>query len=103
LAFAAPIERIDDEFPPKRASKKSSRANHGRKPMGKLFDHYKPELHYMRGPGPKWLAKHGRIGPTGQIAGDVDSKASKLVEAVAGRRVGCRRPRRWMLRSKVEE
>jgi hypothetical protein len=20
---------------------------------------YRPELHYMRGPGPKWLAKHG--------------------------------------------
>ena len=24
-----------------------------------LFDPYRPELHYMRGPGPKWLAKHG--------------------------------------------
>ena len=23
-----------------------------------LFDHYRPELHYMRGPGPKWHAKH---------------------------------------------
>jgi hypothetical protein len=23
-----------------------------------LFDPYRPELHYMRGPGPKWLAKH---------------------------------------------
>ena len=21
-------------------------------------DNYRPELHYMRGPGPKWLAKH---------------------------------------------
>ena len=21
-------------------------------------DSYRPELHYMRGPGPKWLAKH---------------------------------------------
>ncbi len=21
---------------------------------------YRPERHYMRGPGPKWLAKHGR-------------------------------------------
>jgi hypothetical protein len=25
---------------------------------GSLFDPYKPELHYMRGPGPKWYAKH---------------------------------------------
>jgi hypothetical protein len=24
-----------------------------------LFDPYRPELHYMRGPGPKWRAKHG--------------------------------------------
>ena len=23
-----------------------------------LFDPYRPELHYMRGPGPKWHAKH---------------------------------------------
>ena len=23
-----------------------------------LFDNYRPELHYMRGPGPKWHAKH---------------------------------------------
>ena len=21
---------------------------------------YRPERHYMRGPGPKWAAKHGR-------------------------------------------
>jgi hypothetical protein len=25
-----------------------------------LFDPYRPELHYMRGPGPKWRAKHAR-------------------------------------------
>ena len=23
-----------------------------------LFDTYRPEQHYMRGPGPKWHAKH---------------------------------------------
>ena len=23
-----------------------------------LFDPYRPELHYMRGPGPAWHAKH---------------------------------------------
>jgi hypothetical protein len=23
-----------------------------------LFDGYRPELHYMRGPGPKWREKH---------------------------------------------
>jgi hypothetical protein len=25
-----------------------------------LFDPYRPELYYMRGPGPKWHAKHDR-------------------------------------------
>ena len=25
-----------------------------------LFDHYRPELHYMRGPGPRWHAKHAQ-------------------------------------------
>ena len=24
-----------------------------------VFDPYRPELHYMRGPGPRWRAKHG--------------------------------------------
>ena len=27
------------------------------------FDSYRPELHYMRGPGPKWHAKHGGAAP----------------------------------------
>jgi hypothetical protein len=25
----------------------------------RIFDSYRPELHYMRGPGPKWREKHG--------------------------------------------
>jgi len=25
-----------------------------------LFDDYRPECHYMRGPGPKWRAKYGQ-------------------------------------------
>jgi hypothetical protein len=28
--------------------------------MMDVRDNYRPELHYMRGPGPKWLAKHHR-------------------------------------------
>ncbi len=27
----------------------------------KLFDSYRPEMHYMRGPGPKWRQKHGHV------------------------------------------
>jgi hypothetical protein len=26
-----------------------------------LFDSYRPELHYMRGPGPRWREKHAPI------------------------------------------
>ena len=33
-----------------------------------LFDPYRPELHYMRGPGPKWRAKHERAP---RVAADV--------------------------------
>jgi hypothetical protein len=27
------------------------------------FDGYRPELYYMRGPGPKWRAKHASASP----------------------------------------
>jgi hypothetical protein len=27
--------------------------------LRRLSDPYRPELHYMRGPGPKWREKHG--------------------------------------------
>ena len=30
-----------------------------RKLINELFEPYRPELHYMRGRGPKWRAKHG--------------------------------------------
>jgi hypothetical protein len=29
-----------------------------RRRLGFLFETYRPELHYMRGPGPKWREKH---------------------------------------------
>ena len=28
--------------------------------FAKAFNPYRPELHYMRGPGPAWRAKHAR-------------------------------------------
>jgi hypothetical protein len=34
-----------------------------------LFDPYRPELHYMRGPGPKWREKHGLAGSPQQSQG----------------------------------
>jgi hypothetical protein len=30
------------------------------------FDPYRPELHYMRGPGPKWRAKQGIAEPVAE-------------------------------------
>jgi hypothetical protein len=37
------------------------------RPLAKeLFDPYRPELHYMRGPGPKWYEKHGAATPSGR-------------------------------------
>lgn len=35
--------------------------NGWRRLMTSIFDPYRPELHYMRGPGPKWREKH-RLG-----------------------------------------
>jgi hypothetical protein len=29
--------------------------------VGKLFEGYRPELHYMRGPGPKWHEKYDGV------------------------------------------
>jgi hypothetical protein len=33
-----------------------------------LVDHYRPELHYMRGPGPKWRAKHTPATPADTVS-----------------------------------
>jgi hypothetical protein len=33
----------------------------GERLMKCLFDPYRPELHYMRGPGPKWREKQARL------------------------------------------
>ena len=29
--------------------------------LRRLFHPYRPEFHYMRGPGPKWREKHGDV------------------------------------------
>jgi hypothetical protein len=41
--------------------------------MGYLSDRYRPELHYMRGPGPRWLEKHA--GQAGAIVIESDGHA----------------------------
>ncbi|NVO13982.1 MAG: hypothetical protein HXX10_08090 [Rhodoplanes sp.] len=32
--------------------------------LGAPDDRYQPERHYMRGPGPKWREKYGRVAET---------------------------------------
>ena len=34
-----------------------------------LIHRYRPERHYMRGPGPRWYAKHGHEGQAAQAGG----------------------------------
>ena len=48
--------------------------------MGYLSDHYRPELHYMRGPGPKWLEKHA--GQSGASAIEGGRKTPTLMRAI---------------------
>ena len=33
-----------------------------------LFNEYRPERHYMRGPGPKWRAKHAPATPADTVS-----------------------------------
>ena len=51
-----------------------------------LFPTYRPELHYMRGPGPKWHAKHGvRIGQAvfvdGRCRGAMAAPAPRTIKS----------------------
>jgi len=39
-----------------------------------LFDDYRPELHYMRGPGPRWHEKHDRV--------EIDDASSAVTRAL---------------------
>ena len=38
-----------------------------------MFDTYRPELYYMRGPGPKWHAKHRSRPQAPDMTGLVDA------------------------------
>jgi hypothetical protein len=69
-------------------------------PMTKLFADYRPERHYMRGAGPKWLEKHGPTGRAGEIAHHRTRDPSGLVKALA--RLVSRRPARWKFRSRID-
>jgi hypothetical protein len=38
---------------------------------------YRPDLHYMRGPGPKWHAKYGGLAPKTSHAGGLNARHSR--------------------------
>jgi hypothetical protein len=40
-----------------------------------LFNEYRPEQHYMRGPGPKWRAKHARSVSEPDLGGMANASA----------------------------
>ena len=42
--------------------------------IAELRDPYRPEQHYMRGPGPKWHAKHDALGAAGRHRTPVNRK-----------------------------
>ena len=51
--------------------------------FGNAFDTYRPELYYMRGPGPKWRARHSGIVTAATLGPDVFHAASKILPRVA--------------------
>jgi hypothetical protein len=59
--------RSADQHPQTRSSRKTPSLAADLAELGaalrSLFDPYRPELFYMRGPGPKWHAKHDRRRP----------------------------------------
>ena len=70
-----------------------------------LSDHYRPELHYMRGPGPKWLEKHvGQLGAT-VIAGGSGGHHPKTPTLLRRIELSSRRwlPPRWRSRWATHE
>jgi hypothetical protein len=50
--------------------------------FARAFDPYRPELHYMRGPGPAWHAKHKAVSPAVQSM-IVEIRAAKALRSPA--------------------
>jgi hypothetical protein len=45
---------------------------------GDLLNRYRPELHYMRGPGPKWRAKHQNPATTSEIQDNCHCSSNRM-------------------------
>jgi hypothetical protein len=55
--------------------------------FGNAFDTYRPELYYMRGPRPKWRAKHSGIVTAAALGPDAFHAASNILTRVARRKL----------------
>jgi hypothetical protein len=60
-----------------------------------IFDPYRPELHYMRGPGPKWREKHAHAGSIRSRFASVngESAGQDLRQTLAAVALRCADPR----------
>ena len=38
---------------------------------------YRPDLHYMRGPGPKWHAKYGSLAAKANATGEASGRSNR--------------------------
>ena len=54
--------------------------------FGNAFDTYRPELYYMRGPGPKWRAKHSVVAAAA-LGPDPFHAPSNILTRVARRKL----------------
>jgi|GEM_PF-3795133 hypothetical protein len=63
--------------------------------MGYLSDHYRPERHYMRGPGPKWFEKHTVFSGPDALPSE---RTSKLIRGI-GSMIRRRMPAGWQILS----
>jgi hypothetical protein len=57
-------QKVADTSRAERSSLRAGAGNLIRELLKALVDPYRPELHYMRGPGPKWHAKQDRARAT---------------------------------------
>jgi hypothetical protein len=59
--FSSPVDRSEGPSRPF-----AEIGNFWRQFVARAFSPYRPELHYMRGPGPAWRAKHAAVSPAVQ-------------------------------------
>lgn len=58
-----------------------------------LFNTYRPEKHYMRGPGPKWHARHAETAASGADRTGIARPPNDLAVVPAGARLNrCAHP-----------